>query len=111
MALLESAWLFVGVISILATGVAVATQTELLGASTNADGIAILSGIVGFVSWGVWTFGTLDVRVVGDSVTYTFSMPPLTFLGIVLMLVPGWIALTGPIEIASRYKQPESKEV
>jgi len=110
--MLESAWLFVGVVSILATGVAVGTQTELLGASTNADGIAILSGIVGFVSWGVWTFGTLEIETpIEGNPDLVFASPALTFLGIVLMLVPGWIALTGPIEIASRYKQPESKDV
>lgn len=109
--MLESGWLFTGVVAILATGVALSTQTETVAKSGQSDGIAIMSGIAGFVSWGVWSFGTLDVTVVGDSVTYSFSLPSLTMLGVMLALVPGYIALTGPADIIARSREPNSREV
>lgn len=100
--MLESAWLFIGVCAILATGLAL---------YTNDNGVAMMMGVLGFVTWGVWTFGTLDVTVVGDSTTYSFTMPAVTILGIVLALVPGFIALTGPIDLIGRARRPEIDEV
>lgn len=91
--MLESGWLFVGVVAILATALAL---------FTDDDGVAILAGTAGTITWGVWTYGTLNVRVVGDSVTYTFTMPSLTLLGIMLALLPAYIALTGPVELVAR---------
>lgn len=100
--MLESAWIFIGVVAILATGAAVATTD---------DGVAIMAGVLGFITWGVWTYGSLDLRVVGDSVTYSFSMPSVTILGIALALIPGYIALTGPTEIINRHRQPDTEEL
>lgn len=91
--MLESAWLFVGCLGVLAT----------LGALVTADdGVAIIAGVAGAITWGVWTYGTLDLVVVGDSVTYTFTMPALTLLGLMLALIPSYVALTGPVELVSR---------
>lgn len=98
--MLESAWLFIGAVAILTTGAAVVTPD---------DGVAIVAGAMGFVSWGVWTFGSLNVRVIGDSVTYTFSMPSVTLLGIALALIPGYIAITGPVEIVGRARRGETR--
>lgn len=110
--MLESAWHFVGVVAILATGIAVSTKTAVAGAYPNDDGIAIFSGIVGFLSWGTWTYGTLAVDIVTNTgSTVTQSMPALTYFGIAMALVPGYIALTGPAEIISRYRDPQTKDV
>jgi len=111
--MLESAWLFVGVVAILATGVALSTQTQTVAQGQNADGIAIITGIAGFLTWGVWTFGTLEIEVLAqDGSTVVFTSPSLTFLGLMLMLVPGYIALTGPAEIIRRsVDNPEHREV
>jgi len=100
--MLESAWLFIGAVAILATGLAL---------TTTDDGMAIMAGVLGFVTWGVWTWGSLDVRVVGDSVTYSFTMPSVTILGIAFAMVPAWIALTGPVDIVSRYRQPNAEDL
>lgn len=100
--MLESAWLFIGVCALFATGLAV---------YTNDNGVAMMMGTLGFVTWGVWTFGTLDVTVVGDSTTFTFTMPAVTILGIVFALLPGYIALTGPIDLIGRARQPNVDEV
>lgn len=100
--MLESAWLFVGAVAILATGLAL---------YTTDNGVAMMMGTLGFITWGVWTFGSLDVRVVGDSVTYSFTMPAVTLLGIVLALVPGFIALTGPLDLVTRARSPDVDEI
>lgn len=100
--MLESAWLFTGVVAILSTGLAL---------YTTDDGVAMMMGTLGFITWGVWAFGTLDVRVVGDSVTYSFTMPALTLLGVVLALVPGFIALTGPLDLVTRARRPDVDEI
>jgi len=91
--MLQSGWLFVGLVAILATALAL---------FTDDDGLAIIGGTAGTITWGVWTYGTLNVRVVGDAVTYTFTMPSLTLLGIALALLPAYIALTGPVELVQR---------
>jgi hypothetical protein len=111
--MLESAWLFIGLMGILSTGVALSTQTESVAQSGSADGIAIISGIVGFLSWGVWTFGTLEVESVTSSGSIvTSTMPELTMLGIVFSLVPGYVALTGPVEIIRRsVDDPGTKDI
>jgi len=100
--MLQSAWLFIGACAVIATGVAVVT---------NDDGVAIVSGIVGFMSWGFWTYGTLNVVVVGDSVTYTFQLPAVTYFGVMMALIPGFIALTGPTQIINRARKPQTEEL
>lgn len=91
--MLESAWLFTGALAVLATVGAVLAPD---------DGLAIVGGTAGFLAWGVWTFGTLEIVAVGDSSTFTFTHPSLTMLGIAMALVPAYIALTGPVSIISR---------
>jgi len=111
--MLKSAWLFVGVVATLATVVAVVTQTQIVRVFADADGVAIVAGTVGFISWGIWTFGTLNIELLtdsGDVVSYT--LPSLTMLGIVFAIVPAYIALTGPIEIVSRaVDNPRSEDL
>jgi len=110
--MLESAWLFTGAISAIVSLVAILTQTQAAATIPQDDGVAIVAGVIGFVSWGVFAFGALNVRVVGDAVTYTFSMPSVAILATILALVPGYIALTGPAEIvASRYRNPSTDEI
>jgi len=100
--MLFGAWLFVGVIALLATGAAVSTRD-------NAK--AIMAGIAGALAWGYWAFGALDLRVVRDSTTYQYSQPELTILGVALALVPLFVALTGPFEVVGRVREPRDEEV
>ena len=100
--MIAQAWLFVGGVAILASGLALLTDD---------DGLATLTGILGFVAWGVWTYGALDVNVVRDATVYGFSEPAVAILGIAFALVPGWIALTGPIEIVSRYRNVRQDQI
>lgn len=97
------AWLFVGLVAILATGVAI---------FTDDDAVAIMFGVAGFVTWGVWTFGTLEISVVGGGdAPEMYQMPALTFLGVALALLPGYIALTGPIEVISRHRDTRMEDI
>lgn len=100
--MLSTAWVFVGAVALVAT----------LGAVLTADdGVAIVGGVVGFICWGVWSFGALDLTVVNSGGVETFSMPEVAFLGIMFALLPGYIALTGPIEIIGRARSGDPEKV
>jgi expansin (peptidoglycan-binding protein) len=111
--MLESAWLFVGTVAILSTGVALSTKTEVAGLYGSDDGIAIFSGIVGFLSWGVWSYGALNLELVTNTgEIVTMAIPEVTYFGVAMALIPGYIALTGPAEtISSRYRDTEAKDI
>lgn len=110
--MLLAVWLFVGVVAILSTGVALATQTSVARTMGDADSIAIVSGIIGFIAWGYWSFGAIELEVVTDSgSTVTFNLPEIALLGVALAILPGLIALTGPTDLIQRARQPESREL
>lgn len=97
--MLRSVWIVVGALAAAAT----------LGAlRTDDDDLAIVAGTAGFVFWGVWTYGSLGVEVPTDSGgTVTFTEPAVTMLGIILALAPGYVALTGPIELFGEHRDAE----
>jgi len=109
--MLETAWLFIGAIAFGWTVVTLAVAIYADVSQQTGDGIAMLGGIVGFTLWAVWTFGALDITVVGESVTYQFSHPELAIVGVAMSLIPGYIALTGPIELVARARDPEMRDV
>lgn len=93
--MLESAWLFIGCIGVLTSAGAL---------MTTEDAMAMVFGSIGFVTWAIWSYGSLTVEVVGNTEVFEFAMPSLTFLGIAMALLPAYIALTGPIELIERHK-------
>lgn len=109
--MLESAFLFVGVIAFLWTVLTVTAAVYVSPDDNTGDGLATIGGVVGFVLWGVWTFGTLNVEVANGSTVYQFTHPELALLGVAMALVPGYIALTGPIELISRAREPEMRDI
>lgn len=109
--MLETGWLFVGRIAMLWTVLTVAGAAYVRPDDHTGDALATVAGVVGFVLWGVWTFGALDVEVVDNGGTVTFSQPELAIVGVTLALVPGYIALTGPINIIGRAREPDMREV
>jgi len=110
--MLESAWLFIGLISLCVTGVAVLTQTQGAALIPNDDGVAIMSGTVGFVSWAIWTYGAFNIEVVTDNGVEAFTSTPVAIFGVLMALIPAYVALTGPAEIiASRYNKPDVDEL
>lgn len=100
--MLESIWLFTGGVAAAATAAAVLT---------NDNGVAIVTGVLGFVAWGVWTFGSLNVEVMSNGAITTFSSPAATLLGVALALIPGYIAFTGPVELFARSRNTQLDDV
>lgn len=100
--MLESTFLLVGLTAILATGVALFTFDDVL---------AMIAGIAGFISWGLIAYGSLDVRVVGDSTTYSFTQPSITIWAAMLSLIPLYIALTGPLEVVNRFRRANQDNI
>lgn len=104
--MLESAWLFLGLMAFVMTLVALFAPAWATARGGDGDGLAIICGVVGFVLWGVWTFGTLEIVVISQGSELVYAESELTFLGVILALVPGYVALTGPIELVGRAFDP-----
>ena len=100
--MLNTAWLFIGVVSVLITAGAILTPD---------DGWAILLGVAGFVSWGIFAYAALEITVPTDATTYQFTLPIVTMYGVIMSLIPGYIALTGPTEIVGRWRDADIDEI
>lgn len=110
--MLESTWLFIGTTALLATAFAVSTQTRMSRLYDRyADPIAMVGGVMAAISWGMLAYGSLDVEVVGDSVTYSFGQPAVTFWCLMMALPPLYVALTGPIEGMKRAVETAPEDV
>lgn len=94
-------FLFLGALGVLTNAAAILT---------SQDTFAIMAGTVGFVVWGVWSFGALNVREVTRCCVQQYSFPPLAIIGLMFALVPAYIALTGPLELAARARTVTSGE-
>jgi len=109
--MLESGWLFTGVVAVLLTVLALLTQTSAVRHFGQADGISIVLGALGTIAWGIFAYGSLDVVVVDGGVTIAFTMPTLTLLSIAMSIVPIYVMLTGPYEILSqRYQDMDPQD-
>lgn len=90
---------------------ALATIVSAVAIYTADDGIAILTGVIGFLTWGFCAFGALNLQRVMQSNVYTTSMPGVAMFCILLGLLPGYIALTGPFELIGRYRDGDSDDL
>lgn len=101
--MLESAWLFVGLVALCVTAAAVLTSD---------NGVAMVAGALGFITWGVWFFGTLNVEVSdGTGGTTAYQMPSVALIGLAIGLIAGYIALTGPVELVSRVDDTRTDDI
>jgi hypothetical protein len=102
----QSIWLFVG---------ALATLTTLgtVWAASVDDVLMIVGGVLGFVLWGVWSYGSLNVeRVTGNGCcVVSWSSPAVTLVGVMLALIPAWFALTGGPDLFRKYRDPDAEEI
>jgi len=96
------AWLFIGIVALLVTAGAVVTSD---------NGVAIVAGALGFLSWGVFAFAALDVQTVSGGSELSYSFPAVTILAVAFALVPGYIALTGPVELVNRARDGDPRDV
>lgn len=109
--MLESAWLFIGAIAFAWTVLAVIAAAYLDSTNARADGVVSNAGVIGFILWGVWTFGALNIEVVDEGSTVTFTHPELAIAGVAMALIAGYLALTGPIELIGRARDPSQREL
>lgn len=97
-----AAWLFIGTVATLVTAGTILVPD---------DGWAIVLGVAGFVSWAIVAYGAFDVTVVGDSVTYSFAMPIVTLFALIMSIIPGYIALTGPVDLITSWRTTDADEL
>lgn len=110
--MLESTWLFMGATALLATGMAMATQTQASAYFDRyADPIAIVAGLIGVVTWALLAYGSLNIRVVGDAVTYSFTQPSVTLWCAIMALPNLYVAVTGPMETLKRATAAEADDL
>lgn len=108
--MLESAWLWLGTAAFVWTVVAL-VSAAVADVDGPGESIATVSGVVGLVLWGVWSFGAFEITVVSQGTEITFAHPELALVGICMAIVPGYIALTGPVELIGRARDPDLEDL
>lgn len=111
--MLESTYLFIGAVAVLTTSFAVvSTQTIARGwYGKRANNVAEIGGLLGMFSWWLLAYGSLDIRVVGDAVTYSFSQPAVTIWCLMMSIPPLYVAVKGPLEALVRPTETRAEEV
>jgi hypothetical protein len=101
--MLLAAWLVVVALGVLSTAGALLT---------NDDGVAIVTGVLGFLKFGVAAFGAFELTVVdGAGGTLQFVETEVALLMLTLSLLPGYVALTGPVQIIQRVRDTRMEEI
>lgn len=101
--MLVSTYLFIGATALLSTAFAVSTQTQAAAwYDEYADPIAMVGGLLGFYSWAMLAYGSLNVEPVDGGVVFSFSMPAVTLWCLAMSIPPLYVALTGPFEVVKR---------
>lgn len=90
--MLQHTFIFVGLVAAAAT---------FLTLRTADDEVAIISGLIGTISWILWAYSALNVIVYdGSGNPLSASYPSLTAFGVMMAVPCLYIALTGPLHIA-----------
>lgn len=91
--MLQHSWIFTGLVATVATVITLQTAEEE---------VAIASGLIGFFAWLLWGYSALNVVTHSGGTEFAFQYPSMAVFG-VLMAVPNlFVALTGPLRIASQ---------
>jgi len=108
--MLESAWLFLGV---LGTFWQLLSLGSMAAFSPEGDGsiLQFFTSVLAFICYGVFTYGSLNVVVVGDSVTYSFSMPSVTLVGLALTVSSLFLVLSEPINATGEYRGATQRDL
>lgn len=83
-------WVFVGVVGVGATYVTL---------TTDSDQLAIISGLIGLVTWLLFSFQSLDIVLYEDGIELTKRYPAMAVWGLAMAAPNLYVALTGPLEI------------
>lgn len=81
--------------------------------SADSDGsiLQFFTSVLAFICYGVFTYGSLNVVVVGDSVTYQFQMPAVTMVGVALTVSSLFLVLSEPLDAIGQYRGAEVQDL
>lgn len=83
----------------------------LLSVTTDNDEVAIITGLVGTISWLLFAFFALDVTHFDNSGNaYTTRYPALAAWGLAMAAPNFYVALTGPLQLVKE-QTPTKGEV
>jgi len=94
--MLQHTLIFLGVVALVATTLAL---------RTSDDQLAIVGGLAGTLSWLLWAYSTLNVIAVSGGSEFTYSYPSLAAFGVAMAIPNLFVALTGPLQIARNREQ------
>jgi len=100
----QTIWLAVG-------GLALIFTLVTLYGSTVDDTLAIVTGTLSFFTWGVWTYGSLNVQQLTRCCVYSWSSPAVTLLGLMFALFSLWFVLVGGPELFASYRDTAAEDV
>jgi len=69
------------------------------------------TSVLAFICYGVFTYGSLNVVVVGDAVTYAFSMPAVTIVGLALTVSAVFLVLSEPVNAINAYRNADVRDL
>jgi hypothetical protein len=89
----------------------VAAAATLLAVTTSDNNVAIVSGLIGALTFLLFAFFALDVTVFDDSGTaQTVRYPALAVWGLMMAAPNAYVALTGPLELIAE-KNPTKNQM
>lgn len=89
----------------------VAAAATLLAVTTSNNEVAIITGLIGGITWLLFAFFALDVTVFDDSgAAQTVRYPALAAWGVMLATPNFYVALTGPLELVAE-KTPTNHQI
>jgi len=89
----------------------VAAGATLLSVTTENNDIAIITGVIGSITWLLFAFFALDVTIVDDAGSVSkVRYPALAAWGVMMAVPNAYVALTGPLQIISD-TNPRKNEV
>lgn len=77
----------------------VAAGATLISVTTDNDDIAIISGIIGSLSWFLFAYSSLSITTFEGGTAHTTRYPALAVWGVAMAVPDVIVALTGPLEI------------
>lgn len=95
-------WLFIGLVAFTSTYVTL---------TTSQDDVGIMFGLVGLLSWALFSFQSLHVVVLAGGKTdpISYSYAAVSVWGLALAVTNLYVVLNGPIAIIDQRGQAEAE--
>jgi len=106
---LESAWLLLGILGTFWQFLALGSMAYF--SADDGSIFQFFTSVLAFICYGVFTYGSLNVVVVGDAVTYSFSMPAVTIVGLALTVSAVFLVLSEPVNAINAYRNADVRDL